>query len=113
MDHPDLRIAVSHEFLEREDGWPGLSRAYGFDRPIDGIDHGLAYQALAEGTIDVTDAYSTDGELVRYDLAVLADDRRSSRAIWPRRWCARTFQSVRRRAYACWPTRWTTPACRP
>ncbi len=75
VDHPDLRIAVSHEFLEREDGWPGLSRAYGFDRPIDGIDHGLAYQALAEGTIDVTDAYSTDGELVRYDLAVLADNR--------------------------------------
>ena len=74
-DHPDLRIAVSHEFLEREDGWPGLSRAYGFDRSIDGIDHGLAYQALAEGTIDVTDAYSTDGELIRHDLAVLRDDR--------------------------------------
>ena len=75
VDHPDLRIAVSHEFLEREDGWPGLSRTYGFDRPIDGIEHGLAYQALEEGTIDLTDAYSTDGELVRYDLVVLRDDR--------------------------------------
>ncbi len=75
VDHPDLRIAVSHEFLEREDGWPGLSRVYGFDRPIDGIEHGLAYQALEEGTIDLTDAYSTDGELVRYDLVVLRDDR--------------------------------------
>ena len=74
-EHTDLRIAVSHEFLEREDGWPGLSRVYGFDRTIDGIDHGLAYQALADGTIDVTDAYSTDGELVRYDLTVLRDDR--------------------------------------
>ena len=73
--HTDLRIAVSHEFVEREDGWPGLSRVYGFDRTIDGIDHGLAYQALADGTIDVTDAYSTDGELVRYDLTVLRDDR--------------------------------------
>ena len=75
VDHPDLRIAVSHEFLERADGWPGLSRTYGFDRPIDGIEHGLAYQALEEGTIDLTDAYSTDGELVRYDLVVLRDDR--------------------------------------
>ena len=75
VDHPGLRIAVSHEFLEREDGWPGLSRVYGFDRPIDGIEHGLAYQALEEGTIDLTDAYSTDGELVRYDLVVLRDDR--------------------------------------
>ena len=75
VEHPDLRIAVSHEFLEREDGWPGLSRVYGFDRPVDGIEHGLAYQALEEGTIDLTDAYSTDGELVRYDLVVLRDDR--------------------------------------
>lgn len=75
VDHPDLRIAVSHEFLEREDGWPGLTRIYGFDRSVDGIEHGLAYQALEEGTIDLTDAYSTDGELVRYDLVVLRDDR--------------------------------------
>ena len=33
----------------------------------------LAYQAIAEGSIDVTDAYSTDGELERYDLKVLED----------------------------------------
>ena len=26
--YADLRIAVSHEFLERDDGWPQLSRAY-------------------------------------------------------------------------------------
>ncbi len=71
----DLKVSVSHEFLEREDGWPGLSRVYGFERVPNGIEHGLAYQALAEGSIHVTDAYSTDGELVRYDLAVLTDDR--------------------------------------
>ena len=71
----DLKIAVSHEFLEREDGWPGLSRVYGFERVPQGIEHALAYQALADGAIHVTDAYSTDGELTRYDLKVLADDR--------------------------------------
>ena len=71
----DLEIVVSHEFLERKDGWPGLSRVYGFDLSPVGIEHALAYQALVDGTIDVTDAYSTDGELVRYDLAVLEDDR--------------------------------------
>ncbi|MEE3132218.1 MAG: ABC transporter permease subunit, partial [Pseudomonadota bacterium] len=36
---------------------------------------GLAYQAMADGSIDITDAYSTDGELQRYDLTVLADDK--------------------------------------
>ena len=72
--HADLRVVVSHEFLEREDGWPGLSAAYGLKMPVTGIEHGLAYQAIAEGSIDVTDAYSTDGELERYDLKVLEDD---------------------------------------
>ena len=73
--HPELRVVVSHEFLERDDGWPGLALTYGLDPAVTGIEHGLAYQALDDGAIDVTDAYSTDGELVRYDLAVLEDDR--------------------------------------
>lgn len=71
----DLRVVVSHEFLEREDGWPGMRRVYGFDWIPEGIEHGLAYQAMADGSIDITDAYSTDGELQRYDLTVLADDK--------------------------------------
>jgi osmoprotectant transport system permease protein len=73
--HPDLKVVVSHEFLEREDGWPGMARVYGLTRAVTGIEHGLAYQAIEDGAIDVTDAYSTDGELKRYDLQVLDDDR--------------------------------------
>jgi osmoprotectant transport system permease protein len=73
--HPDLKVVVSHEFLEREDGWQGLASAYGLDLAATGIEHGLAYQAIADGSIDITDAYSTDGELKRYDLVVLEDDR--------------------------------------
>ncbi len=73
--HRDLRLAVSHEFLERADGWPGLRQVYGFDWTPAGIEHALAYQAIADGAIDGTDAYSTDGELDRYDIAVLEDDR--------------------------------------
>ncbi len=72
--HPQLKVVLSHEFIERGDGWPGLARAYGIDRPVTGIDHGLAYRAMREGALDVTDAYSTDAELLRHDLAILADD---------------------------------------
>ncbi len=72
-DH-SLNFAFSHEFLQREDGWPGLAARYGLDTSVTGIEHGLAYQALADGAIDVTDAYSTDGELQRYRLKILADD---------------------------------------
>ena len=71
---PDLRMAVSHEFLERGDGWPSLQRAYGIEEVPAGIEHALAYQAIADGAIDLTDAYSTDGELNRYALTVLDDD---------------------------------------
>ncbi len=73
--HRQLKIVVSHEFLKRADGWPGLARAYGFDWHPTGIEHGLAYQALEDGAIDVTDVYSTDGEIARYRLRVLDDDR--------------------------------------
>ncbi|MDZ7825129.1 MAG: glycine betaine ABC transporter substrate-binding protein [Gammaproteobacteria bacterium] len=71
----DLEFAFSHEFIEREDGWRGLKEVYGFTRTPPGIEHGLAYQAIAEDRIDVTDAYATDGDLERYGLAVLQDDR--------------------------------------
>ena len=73
--HPDLRFAVSHEFLDRGDGWPGLRTKYGLPQSPDGIEHSLAYRAIADGAIDGTDAYSTDGELLRYPLTVLDDDR--------------------------------------
>lgn len=70
----ELNVVVSHEFLEREDGWRGLVATYGLTQTVSGIEHGLAYQAVEDGIIDVTDAYSTDGELERYDLIVLEDD---------------------------------------
>lgn len=69
-----LRIGFPHEFLNRQDGWPGLKVLYGLTQDVDGIDHGLAYQAVEDGQLDVIAAYSTDGELTRYDLVLLEDD---------------------------------------
>ncbi|KWR78428.1 MULTISPECIES: glycine betaine ABC transporter substrate-binding protein [Cupriavidus] len=73
---PDLRIALSHEFLGRADGWPALKRAYGLPQRPAGIDHGLAYEALAHGQIDATDIYSTDAKISKYHLRVLEDNQR-------------------------------------
>ncbi len=72
---PELKLGFSHEFLERKDGWPGLAAAYRLPQSPSGLEHGLAYRAVNEGSIDATDAYSTDGDLKRYDLVVLRDDR--------------------------------------
>lgn len=74
-DFPDLRLAFSHEFIKRKDGWPGLARTYGLTQLPSGIEHGLAYQAIAEGKVDVTDVYSTDGDIEKYDLVLLEDDK--------------------------------------
>ncbi|MEE9154853.1 MAG: glycine betaine ABC transporter substrate-binding protein [candidate division NC10 bacterium] len=72
---PDLRFGFSYEFLNRHDGWPGLARTYGLSaRPV-GIEHGLAYQAIHEKELDVTDVYSTDGDIKKFDLFLLEDDR--------------------------------------
>jgi len=73
---PELRLGLSQEFLGRADGWPGLQQAYrlGGATPR-GLDHGLAYEALAQGQVDVIDVYSTDAGLEKYGLTVLVDDR--------------------------------------
>ena len=76
--HPSLRLGFTSEFMDRGDGWPALRFRYGLpQREVRGLAHDLAYRALAEGQIDVTDLYSTDAELRRQDLAVLEDDRRA------------------------------------
>jgi osmoprotectant transport system permease protein len=73
--HPDLKLGLSQEFLGRADGWPNLSRTYGLNfAPPKGLDHGLAYEAIAGRQVDVVDIYSTDAKLDKYGLAVLADD---------------------------------------
>lgn len=71
-----LRGGWSIEFLNREDGYPGLSAAYGFTlADTKGMEHGLAYEALATGNIDLTDAYTTDSKLRRYPVRLLVDDQ--------------------------------------
>jgi osmoprotectant transport system permease protein len=73
--HPELKVAVTHEFLGRKDGWKPLVEHYGLNlQDVRGIDHQLGYKALTAGTIDLTDAYSTDAEIAEYKLVALADD---------------------------------------
>lgn len=72
--HPDLRLGLSHEFLGRADGWPGLAARYRLPQQPTGLDHGVAYQALAQSEVDVIDIYSTDAQIQHYGLFVLPDD---------------------------------------
>ena len=70
----ELRFGLSHEYLGRVDGWPGLAKRYGLKSQPVGLEHGLAYDALAQKQIDVIDIYSTDAKIKQFGLKVLADD---------------------------------------
>jgi osmoprotectant transport system permease protein len=73
---PRLRAGFSPDFIGRSDGLEGLRPAYGFAfRDVRSLLQAVKYQALAEGAVDVIDGYSTDGQVARYDLVVLEDDR--------------------------------------
>jgi len=73
----DWRAGFGFEFMERPDGYPGLSRVYGltFAEPPRILDLGLLYRALLEKQVDIVAGNSTDGLLAARDLVQLEDDR--------------------------------------
>ena len=73
----DWRAGFGFEFMERPDGYPGLSRVYGltFAEPPRILDLGLLYRALLEKQVDLVAGNSTDGLLAARDLVQLEDDK--------------------------------------
>jgi len=72
----ELVLGCEFEFLDRPDGYPGLKETYGMNfKDAVGMDHGIMYRSLAEGKVDVIDAFSTDGQIVVYNLVILEDDK--------------------------------------
>lgn len=76
--HKDkLRAAFDPAFLDRDDGYPGLTKHYGFELAITPrqLAIGLMYKTCKGGEVDVIDAFSTDGRIGKFDLLILEDDR--------------------------------------
>lgn len=74
---PQLVAGLSPDFIGRNDGLPGLRDTYGMRfRRVRPLLQAVKYRAIAAGEVDVIDAYSTDGAIARFDLTILADDRR-------------------------------------
>ena len=72
--HPTLRLGLSNEFIGRADGWRGLAQRYKLPQQPSGLDHGLAYDAVTGGQVDVIDIYTTDAKIDHLGLRVLTDD---------------------------------------
>ena len=72
---PRLTIGGDYEFFQRAE-WRALVETYGlaFADEIS-MDSSLMYQAVADGEVDVISAFSTDGRIAAFDIALLDDDR--------------------------------------
>lgn len=71
------RAGFGYEFLQRQDGYPGLARTYGlhFVRPPTAMDLSLIYRALAERQVDFIAGDATNGLIDAYGFTMLDDDR--------------------------------------
>ncbi len=74
---PKLKLGVGYEFLERQDGYQGLVRAYDlrFAEAPRVMDLGLLYRALQNRAVDIVAGSNTDGLIAALGLVVLDDDR--------------------------------------
>src|SRR5713226_9618592 len=73
---PKWRAGVGYEFLERPDGFPGLTKNYGlhFAGSPKVMDLGLIYRALVDHQVDIVAGNSTDGLIDSLGLVALEDD---------------------------------------
>jgi len=70
-----LVFAANPDFLERDDGFVGLTETYGLQfKGIKEIDIGLRYEAVKSEGVDVITVFSTDGRLKEEPVVVLEDD---------------------------------------
>src|SRR5262249_24565308 len=75
---PQWQAGFGYEFLQRADGWPGLSQKYGltFAAPPRAMDLSLIYRALAQKQVDLVAGDATSGLIAAYDRFMLQDNRR-------------------------------------
>lgn len=71
-----LTAGTTFEFLNREDGLPGLVKHYNMTfKDTTGLDSSPRYLALINKETDVVDAFATDALLEKFDLVTLKDDK--------------------------------------
>jgi osmoprotectant transport system permease protein len=83
-----IRAGFSYEFMDRQDGYPGLVQRYGLELAparVSRMEHSLTYQAIDQDAVDLIDVYSTDAKIRKFKLRVLEDNLAyfpSYQAVW-------------------------------
>ncbi len=75
----EATLCVGTEFSTRDDGLPGMEKAYGYQFPRDNlvkIDEGLIYQATDKGDkCNFGEVFATDGRIEGLGLEIIEDDK--------------------------------------
>jgi osmoprotectant transport system substrate-binding protein len=75
----EATFCIESEFSTRDDGWPGMTKAYGINVPksnVKMLDTGVIYSETKKGTTcNFGEVFATDGRIVSMGLTVLQDDR--------------------------------------
>lgn len=77
-DLAKAKLCSSAEFLTREDGLPGLEKAYGFTLPESSIfqaEDAVVFQAAAKGKCNFLRLNSTEAKIVTNNIVTLKDDK--------------------------------------
>ena len=76
----DANLCVGKEFRVRNDGLPGVERAYGFKFPrrnVFRIEEGVIYSEVDRGgRCNFGEVFATDGRIAGNELAIIEDDKR-------------------------------------
>ena len=75
----DQTFCIESEFSTRDDGFPGLTKAYGITVPaanVSLLDTGVIYTETQKGTTcNFGEVFTTDGRIKALDLTVMTDDK--------------------------------------
>lgn len=73
--HRNFKAAFDPDFFQQADGYPGLQKVYGLNfNSVRTMEPSLRYKALARGSVQVADAYTTDPQIPKYHLTLLKDN---------------------------------------
>jgi osmoprotectant transport system substrate-binding protein len=77
-EHPDQAVfCVETEFASRNDGMPGVQKTYGFPTTnVKTFGTGAIYSAVANGSCNFGEIFTTDGRIAGLNLRVLDDDKK-------------------------------------
>lgn len=71
-----LNAGFTLEFNDREDGNLGLKSLYDLNFNVKTMEPALRYTAISNKSIDLTDVYSTDSQIIANNLKILEDDKK-------------------------------------